>query len=273
LLNLICPGMGYVYVGRRVWALVAVLVAVAAVFSSRYAITVFDFGVYGILLWSGGALVVPFLTSVHVAFAAIRFVAGRAPWSSVPWHRYLIHGVLAIGMLIAGWYIAPQVKLYSMPTTTMEDCLLVGDYILADMDAYQTDGPKGGDVVVFIYPGDLLTPYVKRCVGVQNDTILIQDKQLYVNGTAVELGTVKFIDTTVDGSQRIMPRRPGGRDSRDNFGPYIVPQDCYFMMGDNRDNSADSRLWGVVRRDLVLGKAARILLNRSDWSRCGRVIH
>ncbi len=154
------------------------------------------------------------------------------------------------------------VEAYKIPSGSMEDTLLVGDFLLANKFAYGarlplvnyrlpafTD-PQPGDIVIFIYPVDGVTKYIKRCVGLPGDTIQVRNKKLFVNGeryTDPEFS--KYI------RPQILRRGPGGRDSRDNFGPYVVPPNSYFMMGDNRDNSMDSRFWGTVHRDLILGEA------------------
>jgi len=160
------------------------------------------------------------------------------------------------------------VEAYKIPTSSMEDTLLVGDFLLANKFVYGArlpivnwqlpaiSDPERGDVIIFIYPGDGTTKYIKRCIGLPGDTILVRDKELYVNGERFpDPEHLKYIDTNFRGELNIQPRRMGGRDSRDNFGPYIVPRDSYFMMGDNRDNSSDSRFWGAVPKQLVLGEA------------------
>lgn len=160
------------------------------------------------------------------------------------------------------------VEAYKIPTASMEDTLLVGDFLLANKFVYgaqvpllgwrlpAVSDPERGDVVIFVFPGDGVTKYIKRCVGLPGDTILVRDKQLFVNGEPLpSLGEVKFIDTTDTGEQIILPRRMGGQNSRDNFGPYVVPRNSYFMMGDNRDNSYDSRYWRAVPKEMILGQA------------------
>jgi signal peptidase I len=160
------------------------------------------------------------------------------------------------------------VEAYKIPTASMEDTLLIGDFLLANKFVYGAQlplvgwrlpafsQPERGDVVIFLFPGDGVTKYIKRCVGVPGDTILVRDKVLYVNGEPYpNPPEAKFIDTTVAGEQIIHPRRMGGQNSRDNFGPYVVPRDSYFMMGDNRDNSYDSRYWRAVPKELILGQA------------------
>ena len=154
------------------------------------------------------------------------------------------------------------VEAYKIPTASMEDTLLVGDFLLANKFIYGAQvpvagwrlpaikDPERGDIIIFTYPVDGVTKYIKRCVGIPGDTIVIKDKELFVNGERfVDPEHSKFVDGTV------RPRRMGGQDSRDNFGPYVVPPESYFMMGDNRDNSYDSRYWRTVPRSMILGEA------------------
>lgn len=161
------------------------------------------------------------------------------------------------------------VEAYKIPSASMEDTLLVGDFLLANKFVYGAhlplvnwrlpaiSDPEAGDIVIFIFPGDNKgTKYIKRCVGTPGDTVEVKNKELFVNGKRFpDPLHSKFVDTTAFGQQRILPRKPGGQNSRDNFGPYVVPEGYYFMMGDNRDNSWDSRFWGPVSSDRVLGEA------------------
>ncbi|MBU0985026.1 MAG: signal peptidase I [candidate division Zixibacteria bacterium] len=188
------------------------------------------------------------------------------------WIIQIIVMVLAITVLKTSIVAA-----YHVPSSSMENTLLIGDFIVANQFLYgarvpgtnyrlpAVRDPRAGDIVVFNYPGDGKTRYVKRCVAVGGDTVQVVNKQLYVNGRQVfDAPGAKYIDTTGDGT-RVIRARPDGRgDSRDNYGPYIVPPDMYFMMGDNRDNSYDSRYWGPVKRDLILGHAMIIHLSWDD---------
>jgi len=185
--------------------------------------------------------------------------------SSVLWENVKQIG---LAVVLALFIKTSVVEAYKIPTSSMEDTLLVGDFLLANKFVYGArlplvnwqlpaiDDPERGDIVIFIYPVDGVTKYIKRCVGVPGDTILVRNKNLYVNGQPFpDAEYVKHVDTTRNGYQNIQRRRPGGQDSRDNFGPYVVPPNSYFMMGDNRDNSYDSRYWHTVPRDLILGEA------------------
>lgn len=163
------------------------------------------------------------------------------------------------------------VEAYKIPSQSMEDTLLVGDFLLANKFVYGAQlpivgwrlpaihDPEPGDVVIFIFPRDGVTKYIKRCVALAGDTITIKNKELFVNGVRFEdPEKSKFL------KPRIEPRGPGGTDSPDNFGPFIVPPGHYFMMGDNRDNSYDSRWWGPVPQANILGEAMLIHWSWND---------
>jgi signal peptidase I len=153
------------------------------------------------------------------------------------------------------------VEAYKIPSASMEDTLLVGDFLVANKFVYGARlpflgvrlpairDPRPGDVVIFRWPGDRTTNYIKRCVAIGGQTVEVKDKVLYVDGHKFpEPVHMKFTDP-------IQPRPSPDQNSRDNWGPYTVPADGFFMMGDNRDNSFDSRFWGPVSRDLILGEA------------------
>jgi signal peptidase I len=167
----------------------------------------------------------------------------------------------AIALILALMIKTSVVEAYKIPSGSMEETLLIGDFLLANKFIYGsrlpipfTDihlpalrEPKAGDIVIFKYPQDQKVNYIKRCVAVAGDTVLIRNKVLYVNGKIFpDPLKSKFTDRTIV---------PGGMGNRDNFGPYVVPKGYLFMMGDNRDNSYDSRFWGPLDRKLVLGNA------------------
>lgn len=172
---------------------------------------------------------------------------------------------LLIAVILAVVIKTSIVEAYKIPSSSMEDTLLVGDFLIANKFVYGArlpfvdwrlpaiDDPQQGDVVIFKWPGDGVTNYIKRCVAVGGQKVEIVDKVLYVDGKVFPNPPhAKFTD------DHIRPRPGVGDQSRDNWGPYVVPKDCYFMMGDNRDNSYDSRFWGPVKEDLVLGEALMI---------------
>ena len=147
------------------------------------------------------------------------------------------------------------IEAYNVPTSSMEDTILVGDFLLANKFIYGihipfTDitvtglrNPEPGDIVVFKYPRDSTTNYVKRCVAVGGQVVEMRDKQLFVDGKPIpDYEFLKHNDPTIN-------------RQRDNYGPDRVPMGTYFMLGDNRDDSYDSRFWGTVPQRFILGKA------------------
>lgn len=259
LLNFLLAGLGQLYCGHMTKAIVIFIINLI-VMNISFAFLVF--------------LEIHPLNSILFAFVTLSMwiflilngykAAGKvsSDYSLQPFNKWYLYTILIIALSFTEEFVIPvfgNYKFYAIPSQNMENTLLVGDYILADLNAYKIENPEPGDIVIFLFPGDLQTKYIKRCVAIQGDTVLLKDKKLFVNGLRFpDEESAKYIDTTADGLQKIMPRREGGKDSRDNFGPYLVPSASYFMMGDSRDNSYDSRYWGAVHQDLILGKLIRI---------------
>ena len=205
--------------------------------------------------------------------------------------------VLLIVLVFRSFLFEP----FKIPSGSMIPTLLVGDFIVVNKFAYgvrlpvlnkkffSTGEPQRGDVVVFRYPQDTSVNFIKRAVGLPGDTITYRDKQLYINGEKVEKqaeGNFKSSDIKCSTPARdanlfneqlggvehdilLHGGRPGRNDQ------WVVPAGHYFMMGDNRDRSNDSRMWGFVPEENLLGRAIGIWLNFdfekgcADWSRVG----
>ncbi len=132
--------------------------------------------------------------------------------------------------------------------------------------------PKRGDVVVFKFPQDLRVDYIKRCIGLPGDTVEIRDNRVYINGQpegheqflekkfdSLEHATYNYYRITLDDKkQYIIRKRNSKRYFQRDYGPVVVPKGHLFMLGDNRDNSADSRSWGFLPEENVVGKAIMI---------------
>lgn len=175
-------------------------------------------------------------------------------------------------LLIAGIFLGFTntfvVKTFYIPSASMEETLLIGDHLFVNRFIYGA-APTGlekallplrtverGDVVIFRSPERPLVDMVKRCVGEPGDVIEISGKDLFINGEWVDDGTY-----TWHRDPRVFPNRASVTDAgrnRDNFGPYTVPDDHYFCMGDNRDQSYDSRFWGSVPAHFAKGRASII---------------
>jgi len=165
---------------------------------------------------------------------------------------------IIIAVVLTFFVRAFVIQAFRIPTGSMMDTLLVGDFLFVNKFIYGakihfTDArlpairqPRPGDIIVFKYPGDLKRDFIKRCVAVGGQTVEVRDKVVYVDGIARDEPYV------VRSDPRIFPKEISPRDNMD---PLYVPEGYIFMMGDNRDNSHDSRFWGPLDVRLVKGKA------------------
>jgi signal peptidase I len=191
---------------------------------------------------------------------------------------------LILALIIKTFFI----QAFKIPSGSMIPTLLKGDQILvnkfiygtriplSDVKVLEVREPRRGDIVVFEYPEDRSIHYIKRLIGLPGDTIEIVNKVVFVNGEKLDMPQARFEDPEV---------LPSAVSVRDNFGPEIVPPHCYFMMGDNRDNSRDSRFWGFVDHSELVGNAVVIYwswdiesgnlaerLQNVRWGRLGMVL-
>jgi len=155
------------------------------------------------------------------------------------------------------------VQAFQIPTGSMENTLLVGDHLLVNKFVYaSTFFPweekilpikkiKRGDIVVFRYPEDPTKDFVKRVIALEGETIEIKDKKVYINGKSIDEPYKIHKDSLIFNSNEFIPEN---FIIRDNYGPVLVPKGHYFVMGDNRDNSSDSRYWGFLPREMIKGK-------------------
>jgi len=163
-----------------------------------------------------------------------------------------------------------------IPTLQIGDHLLVNKFLLGtpvdvpftNIHLFRMPGlrkPERGDIIVFKYPEDPSRDFIKRVIGIEGDVVESRDKTLFVNGRRVEEPYVQYADSFV---------KPGGMDRRDNFGPITVEKESVFVMGDNRDQSYDSRFWGFVKRSEIKGKAIIIYWSwdsERTWVRFNRI--
>ena len=167
---------------------------------------------------------------------------------------------IAIAVLLALVIRSLVVQAFTIPSGSMMDTLLVGDYILVNKFLYGPElpltelhlpslrDPKRGDIIVFKYPQDEKRDFIKRIVATPGERVQIRGHQVLVNGKPLVEPYTKFSDSGVRGGDAFCGYAYGCE-------PTIVPPDSYFVMGDNRDNSQDSRYWGFVKRDKIKGKA------------------
>ncbi|MEJ2689116.1 MAG: signal peptidase I [Deltaproteobacteria bacterium] len=188
---------------------------------------------------------------------------------------------IAIALVLALFIRTFVIQAFKIPSGSMIPTLLVGDHILVNKFIYGIRNPFTGkvlipiedvhrkDVIVFEYPVNPDQDFIKRVIGLPGDTILIKNKKVYVNGEPLVVKSAIFQNPLV----------LSGQEPRDNLGPITVPPHSYFVMGDNRDNSYDSRFWGYVPANNVKGKAIIIYWSWDSenfsvrWHRIGKLLH
>lgn len=186
---------------------------------------------------------------------------------------------IVIALLLALFVREFVIQAFKIPSGSMIPTLLVGDHILVNKFIYGVKIPLTGqvifpvkvparnDIIVFKYPLNPSQDFIKRVIGLPGDTIKIIDKKIYINGKPLEHDHGVFLDN------RILNDGP-----RDNFGPVTVPAHSLFVMGDNRDNSADSRFWRFVDYKNIKGKAFIIYWSWDSedfsvrWDRIGHLL-
>ena len=232
--------------------------------------------------WSGyGGALFSAARWVGVLAAMARFGAAGQSWATLALLTALIGLVVYLlfraGRALSangrtrsrwGWialatvaFLAPQVfRAYVMPTGSMEDTILIGDQFLVRVLGVST--PSRGDVIVFRYPVDIRQTFVSRCMGVPGDRIKLANKQVYLNGKKLDEPYVyhktQYIESYRDNfpSDANVHIPDSGQDMLEHHvvnGEVVVPPDSYFVMGDNRDSSLDSRYWGFVPRANLVG--------------------
>jgi signal peptidase I len=189
---------------------------------------------------------------------------------------------LAVALILALIIRTFLIQSFHIPSGSMIPTLLVGDFILVDKVTYHFREPERGDVVVFLYPENRDVYFIKRIVGVPGDTVQVIDGKLYINGKPCRYsraGSYSYVEkgTLMKGElfYEFLPKKKGGEKKHlilktgiqgDNTQVFVIPKDKYFVMGDNRNNSYDSRWWGFVDREDIVG-IARVIFFSWDGER------
>lgn len=168
---------------------------------------------------------------------------------------------IVIAALIALVVRSFVIQAYKIPSGSMEPTLLVGDHLLVNRMSYvikmpfvdtvlfSTGKPQRGDIIVFRYPEDPSKDYIKRVIATEGESLEIKNKAIFINGRRINDTWGRFRPDS------FTPRGLLPFIDKDNIPPITVPKDSYFVMGDNRDNSLDSRYWGFVQKQHLVGKA------------------
>lgn len=194
---------------------------------------------------------------------------------------------IGIALILALLIRTFVVQAFKIPSGSMIPTLLVGDHLLVNKFLYGTPvdipltqttifrmpgirKPSRGEIIVFKYPEDPNRDFIKRVIAVEGDIVEAKNKKVFVNGKVIDEPYIQHIDNSMY-TIRLEPR--------DNFGPYLIPKDRVFVMGDNRDQSYDSRYWGYVDLKDIRGKALILywswdsIKNFPRFGRIGRLIH
>ncbi|WP_462323991.1 signal peptidase I [Desulfoplanes sp.] len=183
---------------------------------------------------------------------------------------------LIIAFILAFIIRSFVVQAFKIPSGSMLETLQIGDHLLVNKFTYGiripfTDffvthfsEPEFKDIIVFEFPEDPSKDFIKRVIGTPGDVLEMRDKVLYRNGKKLDEPYARHVE-------------PNYRPTRDNFGPITVPANKYFVMGDNRDQSYDSRFWGFVDRDKIEGKAMILYwswegFSNIRWNRIGKLV-
>ncbi|MFL5850022.1 MAG: signal peptidase I [Solirubrobacteraceae bacterium] len=186
---------------------------------------------------------------------------------------------IVIAVILALFVRTWVVQAFKIPTGSMENNLLIGDHLLVNKFIFSpTTTAVGrallpvrdvhrGDIVVFKYPDEPERDFIKRVIGLPGDTVELRNKKVYINGQPLDEPYVHFLEPASE-AQEVT-----SFDVRERYGPVRVPETQYFVMGDNRDNSQDSRYWGFLPRSYIKGRALMIYWSyesgREDYAEGG----
>ncbi len=255
ILSVVTPGLGYLYIGelRRAATFYGLVTSFTLLFPVTFDLPFAQLPYIVVLLLFGIGMWSLYIYQIVHSVRLTR--AHRQSYELKPYNRWYVYVlIILLAATLTGAVSAltetPLRQFYKFPSGSMRPTLLIGDHVTVDKSAYWSRDPERGDLVVFLYPEDETKDFMKRIIGMPSETIEINDKVVSINGSPWDdSGYTQRIDPgTIDGS--INPR--------DNFGPVTVPANGYFVLGDNRDQSLDSRFWGFVQREKISGKVDRI---------------
>jgi signal peptidase I len=260
LLSFFMSGLGHLYIGearRGIALFFGEILLTFIFFTSRMALSV-----AGLFLF----LAVFAIYRIFVIADSVIINRKKGAFRLKRYNRFIAYAGLVVLATILSSTIqlsGTRIEAFKIPSPSMVPTVIIGDQIMVDKWAYRKSSPGRGDLIVFRYPRDPEIEFIKRCVAVAGDTVVIRDKRLFINGRAVDEPYAYF---------------SGGGVfffGRDNFGPYLVPEGKLFVLGDNRDNSNDSRYWGPVDLRDVKGRVRIIYWSwdrenkRIRWERIG----
>ena len=185
------------------------------------------------------------------------------------WYFYLVIVLISTVMIhpVTSWATKRfYIQSYRIPSGAMIPTLEIGDHIITNKFIYNFSKPKHEDIIIFDFPKEPNKQFIKRVVAIEGDKVEIRSKQLFINDKKIKADYIVHKDSKV------------ADNARDNFGPVTVPDESIFVLGDNRDQSYDSRFWGFVNLEAVNGKAQTIYWSWDKentavrWNRIGQLL-
>lgn len=286
IISLICPGAGQIYNGHLKKGL-----------SFAFLVSLLGYHRQTPLVLLGiGWLVTLVLIQVAAYFASAIDAVRDANRNSVgPRNRWYVYlGLIGFYFLLAipGVFLPESSRTFHIPAASMAPSILNGDHMISDLRAFEEEPPKVGDLAIFLYPRDEKISYIKRVIAGPGDTVQYLDKVLSINGKPVKAEPIDdpslkelishsydrkvlepFLEELPNGSHPIF-YNPGSLLNTD-YGPVTIPENKYFVLGDNRDRSSDSRIWGFVPVEHFIAKPVYVYFSMDPdtkqirWNRIG----
>lgn len=257
------PGFGQVYNGQIKKGLIFLLITFTIPFILGFTrIGLFFLGFLFVII-------IDFSFRIFVIFDAVKNAKKLKSYELKSYNNWYYYLIIIIGIITITWFydynLAVGVKSYKIPTTSNEPTLNVGDKVVGDLRAFNNIKPNYGDIVVF-QKKDSLNPWVYRIVALPNDKLEIKNNFLIINGKKCKISFIKETKSDEFNVNEYEEELPNGHkhkiytfkkpfeDNKNAVNEIIIPANCYYLIGDNRDNAMDSRYIGVIKREEIIAK-------------------
>jgi len=262
------PGLGYIYCGHAKLGITIYIILQIIAFIAL-AFLLLPIPILNVIITT----LIIILAYLYIIIDSVK--TARLTTDAYELKKYNRWYIYVIIFLFAAFLIDPvttwaskrfYIQSYKIPSGAMIPSLEIGDHIIVNKFVYQYRKPQHGDIIIFQFPKEPKREFIKRVIAIGGDKIEIRNKKLIINDNEVEEDYVVYQDVIVEDSER------------DNYGPSIVPHNSLFVLGDNRDQSYDSRFWGFVDIGAVRGKAQTIYWSWDKdnttvrWDRIGQLV-
>lgn len=239
LFNFISPGLGFLYVNKPLYAVAQPVSMVLLLGAASW--TKILFNPIGMLAF----VVLEFLIWFSCIVVAVVIARGQIDPTLSKFQRWYVYvGFFVLGSIAGNVLMQNRSQVFGyepfrFPSASMQDTLSPGDFLISDTWKYKSQSPQRGDLVVFLFPGDPKIKYLKRVIGLPGDQVEIKHGAIKINGAVLD--------------EPYINAENNRRTSKEVGQSYNVPSDSYFVLGDNRDRSNDSRYWGFVPKENIHG--------------------